>query len=234
VSSSTTSGAGTASAGPLPPPALNTLSTPGALGGQGSFAAAPGGAFLAGANTASTADGAVTVPAAVDADGGLGLLGGVIGGGVGAVISAGLWYAVVTTTHIQAGIVAIAVGFIVAQAVVLGAGRPSVSLVAPSVVWTILALAVAQYLITVQLINEAVAELADGRPALPLLSAPGDMVALLVAWFQYDPVTLVFWAIALLQAVSIPWRRAMRPTVRRWGSAPPAPGPVASGPTPSA
>jgi len=47
--------------------------------------------------------------------------GGVIGGAIGAVLATALWYGVVTVTHWQIGWVAVAVGFVVAQGVVLGA-----------------------------------------------------------------------------------------------------------------
>jgi hypothetical protein len=156
-----------------------------------------------------------------------------VGGATGAIVSAGLWYAVVTATHFQVGIVAVAVGFIVARAVLLGAGRPSLALVPVSVVSTLLALAVAQYLITIAVINEIVSANADGAPLLSVVQAPGDALFYLVSWFQFDPLTLVFWAIALLQAVVIPWRQATRPTPMRWTRIPPPLGTPTAAMTPA-
>jgi hypothetical protein len=185
-------------------------------------AATGGAATAAGATTTATAtraDPASTFPAGQTPipvraggpadDAGLGIIGGVIGGAIGAVLSTALWYGVVTATHIQAGIVAIAVGWIVGQAVVLAAGRATISLVPVSVAWTLAALLVAQYLIAVRIINE----LLDANQVgvhLPILAAPSDALDTLWNWLQYDPLTLLFWGIALFEAVVIPWRRKMR------------------------
>jgi hypothetical protein len=187
--------------------------------------AAPGGAFLAGASSAGSADAGgpagssaagPTGPAAAPADdSGLGLPGAIVGGAVGAIVSAALWYLVVTATHVQAGIVAIAVGWIVGQAVVLASGRRSLDLVAVSVTWTALALVAAQYLIAIRLLNDLLVQ-AGADFQLPLFVSPGATVDVVVAWLQDDPLTLVFWAIALFEAVVIPWRRAMRTTPSRW------------------
>ena len=49
------------------------------------------------------------------------IAGGVIGGAIGAVLATALWYGVVAITNWQVGIIAVAVGFIVGQGVVLGA-----------------------------------------------------------------------------------------------------------------
>jgi len=153
------------------------------------------------------------------ADNAPGILGGLIGGLIGAVAATVVWYGIVTTTHIQAGIVAIAVGWIVGQAVVLAAGRASLALVAISLGFTLAALAVSQYLITVRLINDILVEEAIGIQ-LPILVAPADALGLLVDWFEHDPLTLLFWAIALFEAVVIPWRRAMGRPVRAWPAMP--------------
>lgn len=227
-------GTGAAAATAVPPaPAATTVAVPAA-------APAPGGAFLAGADAASVAAGSgfpppptpiPTGPPVASTDASLGLFGGIVGGAIGAVISTALWYAVVSTTHVQAGLVAIAVGFIVANAVLLGAGRPTISLVPVSVAWTIVALGVAQYLITVSVINDIVALKADGSPFLPVLAGPDRMVGLVVDWFLFDPLTLLFWGIALLQAVAIPWGRATRTRARRWSRMPGAmPMPVGAAP----
>jgi hypothetical protein len=151
------------------------------------------------------------------ADASLGLAGGLIGGATGAIVATALWYGVVTATHLQAGIVAIAVGWIVGQGVVLGAGRPSLSLVGVSVAFTVLALAVSQTLITVQIMNELSVEIGGGVLE-PLFSSPGRSLELLRNWFEFDPLTILFWAIALFEAVVIPWRRTMSGAVRTWPS----------------
>ncbi|HEY3524211.1 MAG TPA: hypothetical protein VGK63_10960 [Candidatus Limnocylindrales bacterium] len=172
--------------------------------------------FLAGADSATTSGPLQPAVGTADQGGdGLGLFGGIVGGAIGAIVSAAVWYLVVTATHIQSGIVAIAVGWIVGQAVVLAAGRRSMALVVVSVAWTLVALGVAQYLIAVRLVNDVLADAGAGV-SLPLFTSPGDSVDLLVAWLQDDPLTLVFWAIALFEAVVIPWRRLMRSASTRW------------------
>lgn len=160
-----------------------------------------------------------TAPPAGADDAGLGVAGGLIGGAIGAVLSTALWYGVVTTTHIQAGIVAIGVGWIVGQAVVLAAGRASISLVPVSVAWTLLALVVSQYLIAVEFINELLDANQFGIH-LPILAGPADVLGTVWNWIQYDPLTLVFWAIALFESVAIPWRRTMRGPTTRWPGLP--------------
>lgn len=211
-------------------PATGSLAAPisvpapaGSVGSDLGSGAAPGGAFLAGASTASTGDAmfgpALTpIPTAPPEPAGLGVLGGFVGGATGAVIATAVWYAVVTATHIQAGIVAIAVGWIVGQAVVLGAGRASVTLVPVSVVLTLLALVVSQYLITIQFVNEVLD--ADGAGIhLPIVTSPIEALGWVGDWLQYDPKTILFWGIALFEAVVIPWRRSMR-TTTRWPGMP--------------
>jgi hypothetical protein len=169
-----------------------------------------------------------TTPAAGTSQG-LGMAGGVIGGATGAILATVLWYAVVTATHIQSGIVAVAVGWIIGQAVVLGAGRATISLVPVSVALTLVALVVSQYLITVQFINNILVDSQAGYQ-IPFLASPIDALSIVGDWIQYDPLTLLFWAIALFEAVVIPWRRATRPSTPRWGGRPGAAPVVMSGP----
>lgn len=198
------------------------VAAPASDGGQVlGISPAPGGMFLAGAESAAAQSPSPQVgfPSAAEPDAGLGVLGGIVGGAIGAIVSAAVWYLVVTASHIQAGIVAIAVGWIVGQAVVLAAGRRSIALVGVSVAWTLVALVVAQYLIAVRLVNDLLVDAGAGV-TLPMFLSPGDSVDLLVAWLQSDPLTLVFWAIALIEAVAIPWRGAMRAARSPW--APPA------------
>jgi hypothetical protein len=216
---------------------------PAAPGGSATGTATGGAPSAASAATAGAALGSTlphgpvpipTGPAVAPDDAGLGILGGVIGGAIGAVLSTALWYGVVTASHIQAGIVAIAVGWIIGQAVVLAAGRASISLVPVSVAWTVVALVLAQYLIAVQVINE----LLDANQVavhLPILAAPSDVLDTVWNWLQYDPLTLVFWGIALFEAVVIPWRRTMRRPTTRWPGLPgAAPGGMMSAAPPTA
>jgi hypothetical protein len=129
------------------------------------------------------------------------ILGGLLAGLVAAVIASAVWYGVVAVSHFQVGIVAVAVGFLVGQAVVLGARRRgSIALVAISVVLTLLALVVSEYLIVAHFVGQELGVEVE-------LVQPPDFIASVVAEsVQADPLTLVFWAIALFQAFAIPFR----------------------------
>jgi hypothetical protein len=149
--------------------------------------------------------------------------GGVIGGAIGAVLATALWYGVVTVTHWQIGFVAVAVGFVVAQGVVFGAGRhPSILLVPVSVAFTLVALLVSEYFIARFLLNEGLAEFLSliGTPELEGIDlsyaelqaeiqamSPVDIVR---SSLESDPLTLLFWAIAGWEAFIIPMRAATR------------------------
>ena len=135
------------------------------------------------------------------------LIGGLAAGLVAAIVASAIWYAVVVVTGFQVGLVAIAVGFLVGQAVVLGARRRgSVVLVGASVVFTLLALAISEYLIVVHFVGLEFA--ADGL-TIEVLQPIDFIIEVVAESVQADPLTLLFWAIALFQAVAIP-ARALR------------------------
>jgi len=131
------------------------------------------------------------------------LVGGVLGGLVAAVVASGIWYAVVAFSGWQVGLVAVAVGWLVGQGVVFGAGgRASVPLVAASVVFTVLALGVSEYLIVWHLFNEAL----GSAGSISLFQPLDVMLEVVVESVTADPLTLLFWGIAVFEAVVIPFR----------------------------
>ena len=135
------------------------------------------------------------------------ILGGFLAGLVAAVLATGLWYAVVVVSHYQLGIVAIVVGFLIGQGVVLGASRRgSVVLIAISVVLTLLALVLSEYLIVAAFVSE---QLAPGE-TIEVLQPPSFVATVVIDSVKTDPLTLAFWAIALFQAFSIPARQLGR------------------------
>jgi hypothetical protein len=172
---------------------------PGLAGG------APRGAILAGAAGAVTSGEAQPrLPASSKH-----ILGGLLAGVVAAVLASALWYAVVVVSHFQVGIVAIVVGFLVGQAVVLGAGRRgSVALVGISVLLTLLALVISEYLIIANFVAQ---ELAPGE-TIELIQPPAFVLEIVFESLKADPLTLAFWAIALFQAFTIPARQLPRST----------------------
>lgn len=175
-------------------PGFAAMSVAGA-GPTGAVAAAP--VALAGLGDAVAVPAAAPAQPATMSD----LLGGLLAGVVAAVLATAIWYGVVAATHFQVGIVAIAVGFIVGQGVVLGARRrTSIALVAISVVLTLLALVVSEYLIVAYFVGQEY-----GFP-IEVVQPPDLVLGVVAESLGADPLTLVFWAIALFQAFVIPWR----------------------------
>jgi len=138
-------------------------------------------------------------------------LGGALILGLGAAaISSVLWYAVVVLTNYQLGIGAIAVGWLVAQAVMRGSGgKRGPHLQGLSVAGTVLAIAVSEYLIVHHFTAQALAQ--RGYANLPLLLPFETMVRLVVEGLKGDPMSLLFWAIALWEAYTLPAARRLPP-----------------------
>jgi hypothetical protein len=172
---------------------------PGLAGG------APGGAILAGAGGAVvTSEAQPRLPASPS-----NILGGLLAGLVAAVLATALWYAVVVVSHYQLGIVAIVVGFLIGQAVVLGASsRGSIVLVAISLVLTLVALVLSEYLIVLNFVSQEIGESID------VIQPPALALEIVIESVKADPLTLAFWAIALFQAFTIPARQLSRGATR--------------------
>ena len=128
-------------------------------------------------------------------------------GSIAAVIGGTIWFGIVWITNRELAIVAILIGFLVGQAIVIGSGRRyGRRLQALSVVLTLGAMVLAEYLIVRQ---SAVAYVLDtyGQDAansVPLLLPLDFATEFVVAGIQDDPVQLIFWAIALWTAFRIP------------------------------
>ncbi len=122
-----------------------------------------------------------------------------------AAIGALVWYGVVAITNYQLGIIAAGIGWLVGMAVVFGSGRKrGIALQAISVIITVVALIISEYLILHHLIVE------EGYSGLPLLLPLGLMFELVVEGIKADLLTLVFWGIAILAAAATPARRRLR------------------------
>ena len=159
-------------------------------------------------DAAIAADGAAMTAAAATAPrepaGTTDIVGGFVGGLVAAALATAVWYGVVAATQYQIGLVAIAVGFIVGYGVLLGANRRgSVVLVPISVILTLLALVISEYLIVAHFVSQALA--AEGQ-TINLVQPPDVVISVVIDSLQSDPLTLAFWAIALFQAFAIPSR----------------------------
>ena len=138
------------------------------------------------------------------------VLGAVVFGVGAAVICALIWYAVVAITNYELGIVAIAVGWLVAQAVMLGAGRKRGPIAqAISVAAIIIAMGLGEYLIVRHFIIKA------GYGNMPLLIPLKLVFNLLVEVIKEDPLLLAFWLIAVIEGLVLPAKRKLhliRPT----------------------
>jgi len=125
-----------------------------------------------------------------------------------AAVGALVWYGVVAITNYQLGIIAAGIGWLVGMAVVFGAGRKrGVALQAISVIITVVALVISEYLIVLYLTNQALAE--QGLPGLPLFLPLDTMFEGVVEGIKADLLTLAFWGIAILAAVATPARRRL-------------------------
>ena len=193
------------------------VATPASAMGTRAVPAAPEAAAAAPLAAATLASGIpvaeVTAPAPAEPATMGDIAGGVIGGAIGAVLATALWYGVVAITNWQVGIIAVAVGFIVGQGVVFGAGRhPSIALVPISVAFTLVSLVVSEYLIARHFLGIAAAEISAefGVTIAEVEAEFASPIDLLRFSLESEPITLLFWAIAGWEAFIIPMRAATR------------------------
>jgi hypothetical protein len=200
-------GAETVAAAPLPEPSTWDVPAPAPTSMPGQTASmtmqfAPMPTQMA-PNPATQAGATIVRPAEPFGFAGLPL--GILGAVVAAILASAIWYAVVAFTQFQIGYVAVAVGWLVGTGAVLGArGRGSMWLAGVSIVVTVLALGVSEYLIAYHWTT------ADLGVSFSLLQPPDVVLDVILAVLQDDPLTLVFWAFAVGAAAVIPLR-AMAP-----------------------
>jgi len=130
--------------------------------------------------------------------------------GIVAAVAGGLiWYAIVALTNYQLGIAAVGIGYLVGLAVVFGAGKKrGPALQAVAVVITLVAMVVGEYFVVRHFAVKAFAE--EGISDIPVLLPLKTMFDWVIIGIKEDPITLLFWAIALFAAVSVPGRRRLR------------------------
>ena len=127
------------------------------------------------------------------------VLGAVLGGGVGVL----LWWGFTVVTHVSFGLVAVAIGFLVAHgAMRFAGGKRSFGLQALSVVVSLASFCVATYLVNMTFINR---ELARRGDALRVGFPPQDPSQFLrVFSMGFGVMDVVFLAIVVWQAWRIP------------------------------
>jgi hypothetical protein len=126
------------------------------------------------------------------------------------VVAALVWYGFVAVTQYQLGIIAVGIGWLVARAVMFGSGgKRGGALPWISVGITLVSMVVSEYLIVRHFAVQALAE--EGVTGIPLILPPGFMVQVVYEGLASDPLTLLFWIIALWQAYSMLRRRRLKP-----------------------
>jgi hypothetical protein len=125
---------------------------------------------------------------------------GILFAAAAAVVATLLWYLVVSISGYELGIVAALVGWVVGTAAVVGAGRhSSMFLVGVSVIFTLIALVMGEYLITYHFLTQAFGQ-------LELIQPPWVIIEIVIEVISADPLTLLFWGIALYSAASVPYK----------------------------
>jgi hypothetical protein len=181
-----------------PPPATSPGSRPaappGAPPGSWSTPTSPAGAFasLSHAPPGAAAGTEGSVPLAV------------MGGFAGAVVAGLAWWAIVATTRMQVTFVALGVGWVVAQAVlVCCARRPRLPLQAIAGAFTLASLAVSEYFVQRTLFIEDFEELTGAGPGIPLWDGFGTAREIVTEGLKDDPTTGLFWLGAVVAAVVV-------------------------------
>ena len=126
---------------------------------------------------------------------------------VAGAIAGGLWFAIVMVTQHELGLVAVAVGWLIGQAVVLGSGgKRGLRLQLLSVLFTLATMAGAEYFILRELVVAYLGDQVGAAQAATLpVFLPLDLaVDLVTSGIQDDPLELLFWGIALYAAFGVP------------------------------
>jgi len=119
-----------------------------------------------------------------------------------AAVGAAGWFLLTVKTHAIYGLAAAVLGLLVSKAVVIGSGAARSRLLqAVSVAVTLLSLLVSQYFVARQVLIEVTC---CDAPPVPLLILPRYAVVLVRDSVTTDPLTLVFWGVALWVAWRIP------------------------------
>ncbi|MDD5111295.1 MAG: hypothetical protein PHG85_01980 [Candidatus Altiarchaeota archaeon] len=117
-----------------------------------------------------------------------------------ALVSSLIWFAVVVITNYQLGIVAIIVGWLIGFCTLKATGgKTSRTLQIIAIAITIFAMGLSEYLVVNHFTNEYLDEEGEGK-YLPLMLPPNAIAEIIYESIAADPLTLLFWAIAVYQA----------------------------------
>lgn len=125
----------------------------------------------------------------------------VLAGVVVAIVAGLIWYQVVARTGMQIGYLAIGVGLLIGAGMRFAAGGVGArSLQVAAAVITLVTMFAAEYFVARWFIGEYFVSQGDSTP-LRLFIAPADMFSVATESVRADPLTLLFWLIALGAAV---------------------------------
>jgi hypothetical protein len=145
-------------------------------------------------------------------------LGAVALGMLAALLASVVWYGFVVLSERQWSLIAIFVGWLVSKAIMIGSGRRrGATLQVISVAITLGAMAFSEYLIVRHFAVQFLAE--EGVTGIPMLLPPDLVVSLVYDGLASDPITLVFWLVALWAAFSVPARRQLKRSLSKAKSA---------------
>ena len=130
------------------------------------------------------------------------LLYGLVAGAIGAAI----WFAIVVLTERELGLVAVIIGALVGTGVLMGSGnKRNVRLQLLSVSLTLAAMAGAEYFIIRHFVVEYLVEQGSATASQIPMFLPLDVAwDFVVSTIQDDPLTLLFWGIAVWTAFRVP------------------------------
>jgi len=127
----------------------------------------------------------------------------IILGILGAAIGTVLWFIFVVFTGWQFGIIAILVGIIVGYAVLLGSGNNGGQKFQwISVALTFVGMFVSEYILNWYFAREYLLE--EGYTGVSMFLPLDVIVGIVIDSLKNEPLTLLFWAIALYEAYKIP------------------------------
>lgn len=127
------------------------------------------------------------------------MLGATIVGFIAMVLASLIWYGIVVATNMMIGYVAIGVGFVIAFGVVIGSGGnhgPKLQIL--SVGYVLIAMYLSTYFIVRHLVIK------ETGMQLPLFLDPSVMTKIVIAYFKSNFMALLFWGIAIFEAIKIP------------------------------
>ncbi len=126
-----------------------------------------------------------------------------VGGIAGAFVAGLVWWGIVATTRTQITFVAIGVGWVVAQAVLICCQRRNrLPLQAIAGTFTLLSLAASEYFIQRTLFIKEYGDRFDGFE-VPLWDGFGNAREIVQGALEEDPLTGLFWVAAIVTAVVV-------------------------------